>query len=110
MKYCISAISNPFGEPVTDEYEYDPENAIIKWCRYQEKYPTCVSIQPETNEDGIALLKWADLNFEKVEVYMKEHKCPYKTGWIREQVKSQIAKGKSSMQWEYDQLFPFCMG
>ncbi len=111
MKYIITA-ATPYGEPcgVTNEPEYDPENAVIKWCRYSEKYPTCASIQPATEEDGMALLKWTERNFERIEVYMEQHKCPYKPDWIKEQVSLQVKKGKTSMQWEYDQLFPFCMG
>ena len=110
MKYVISAFSSPFGDDVGSAHEADPENAIIQWFRYSEKYPTCVTIQPETPADGMALLKWVNLNFEKLEVWAKEHKCPYRTDWLKEQVESQIKKGKCSMQWNYDQLFPFCMG
>ena len=109
-KYVISAIDSPIGETVGSAYEYDPENAIIQWCRYSEKYPTCASIQPESKDAGTSLLKWAKLNFEKVEVYMREHKCPYRIDWMKEQIESQVRNGKNSMQWEYDQLFPFCMG
>ena len=111
MKFIISAISGPFGEPVCgDIYEYDPKNAIIQWFSLTEKYPTCVSIQPETIEDGKSLLKWADKNFEKLDVWAKEHKCPYKTDWLKEQINMQVNNNKCSMQWEYDQIFPFCMG
>ncbi len=110
-KYLILATHSPFGEPVDPgTYEYDPQNALIQWFRYSEKYPTCTSLHPETKEDGIALLKWAKLNFEKLEIWAKEHKCPYKTEWLKEQIVSQIYNNKCSMQWGYDELFPFCMG
>ena len=110
MEYIVSAFTI-FGESVgySDKPENNPERAIIKWCMYSEKYPTCVSIQPKTNEDGMILLIWANQNFEKIEHYMDLYKCPYKTEWLREQIDEQIKKGKTSMMWEYDQLFPFCM-
>ena len=111
MKYIVSAVS-PYGEPLelSDEPEYDPENAIIKWCRFSEKYPTCVSIQPETKEDGMKLLRWAEENFDKVEVYLRKHKCPYKVDWMKEEIASQVQTNTVSMQWNYDQLYPFCAG
>ena len=111
MKYIVSAVS-PYGEPLklSDEPEYDPENAIIKWCLYSKKYPTCVSIQPETKEDGMKLLKWANEHFDKVEVYLREHKCPYKVDWMKEEIASQVQKNEGSMQWDFDQLYPFCAG
>ena len=110
MKYIVSAM-NPFGEPCRPtESEHDPENAIIKWCIYSEKYPMCASIQPETKEDGMALLQWANANFDKVELYLKEHKSPYKTDWLKDEISLQIKNNKVSMQWNFDQLYPFCMG
>ena len=111
MKYIVSAVSQ-YGEPLElpNEPEYAPENAIIKWCMYSKKYPTCVSIQPETKEDGMKLLKWANEHFDKVEVYLREHKCPYKVDWMKEEIASQVQKSEVSMQWYYDQLYPFCAG
>lgn len=103
MKYTISG-------QYCIRYEHDPQNAVIQWFRLSEKEPTFVSIQPQTKEDGIALLKWAADNIDKLEVWAKEHRCPYKTEWLKEQILSQAAEGKCSMQWEYDQLYPFCMG
>ncbi len=110
-KYFVSAITEPFGEPVDAGIrENDPEQAFIAWCSYSEKYPTCASIQPHTKEDGIECLKWVSLNFDKAEAYMDKYKCPYKKDWIKEQIESQIRGGRCSMQWEYDELFPFCVG
>ena len=110
MRYIVSA-TDPFDGPLAcDKVEYDPENAIIAWCAMGEKYPTCASIQADTEEAAFKLLTWAKTNFERVEVYMTEHKCPYKTEWIKEMVEAQAENGKSSMQWKYDQVFPFCMG
>ena len=111
MKFIISATNGPFGEPVGDDkYEYDCENAIIQWFRLSEKYPTCVSIQPANEKDGLALLKWADMNFEKLEVWAKEHKCPYRIDWLKLEIQKQTNNNKCSMQWEYDEVSPFCMG
>lgn len=110
-RYVISALNLPFCEPErADAHENDPENAIIQWFRCGEKNPTCASIQAQTKEDGMKLLKWADLNFEKLEVWAKEHKCPYKTDWLKEQISSQVKNKTCSMQWEYDEVFPFCVG
>ena len=111
MEYIVSATS-PYGEPLglADESARDPEDAVIKWCLLSEKYPTCVSICPACEEDGMALLRWAEDNFGRVEAYMEEHHSPYLPGWIKDQVSAQVKKGKTSMQWEHDQLFPFCMG
>ena len=112
MKYVVSAIDSPFGDTVemSDKPETSPEGAILKWCKLSKKYPTCVTIQPETEEDGMELLKWANMHSDKLEAYMVQHKNPYKFDWIKEQITSQVARGKTSMQWNYDQLFPFCMG
>ncbi len=87
MNYLISATISPYGEEAPDHgYETDPENAIMKWRKFSEKYPTCASIQAKTEEDGI--LRWALDNFDKVEGYMRKHKVPYKPEWIKKQVKS----------------------
>ncbi len=110
MKFIISAVTGSFGELVRSVNEKDPEQAILRWCEFSEKYPTCVSIQPETKEDGLNLLKWAKLNFEKVETYLNRYRCPYRTDWLKTQIFCQVNNNKTSMQWEYDQLFPFCVG
>ena len=60
MQYVISAINSPFGEPIgKDAHTTDMEDAILRWFQLSKKYPTCTSIQPETIEDGMELLKWA---------------------------------------------------
>ena len=104
MKYVISGMCSAYA------CEYDPQNAVIQWFRLSQEEPTCVCIQPKTEEDGMALLKWAEENFDKLEVWAKEHKCPYRIEWLEEEISSQVRKGTCSMQWEYDQLYPFCMG
>lgn len=111
MEYKISAITSPFGEPVDyGKTEHDPERAILRWLEYSKKYPTCASIQPQNKEDGLALLKWAKLNFDKLEAYFLKYKCPYKTDWMRDQIDSQVNNNKVDMQWEWDELFPFSIG
>lgn len=111
MKYLISATISPYGEQAPGSvYKHDPEKAIKEWCRVSEKYPTCASIQPETKEAGMVLLKWAFNNFDKVEGYMKEYKVPYKPEWMKKEIKSYVDKNRNSMMWEYDEIFPFSMG
>ncbi len=111
MEYIVTAVTGPFGELAKNpETVHSPELAITKWCKLQYGYPTCVAIQPATKEDGMELLKWADANFDKIKKLMEENKCPYKTSYMKEQIKEQVDKNKCSMQWEYDQIFPFCMG
>lgn len=111
MKYMVSAITGPFGEPATMPYKSNnPEEAILKWCKLQKDYPTCVSLQAATMEDGLELLKWAQMNFNTVRTYMKDNKCPYKTDWIKDHIDRYVHRRKCSIQWEYDQLFPFSMG
>lgn len=111
MNYVVSSISSPFGERVgNDVHTSDIETAVEKWFEFSKEYPTCTSLQPQTQEDGTALLKWALLNFEKLEVWAKEYKCPYKMGWFKETLTAQVNNNKCSMQWEYDELYPFSMG
>lgn len=110
MKYLISATISPLGELAEDAFEDDPKNALIKWFQYSEKYPTCVALQPETKEDGLALLEWAHHNPDQLDIWAKEYRCPYKVEWLKEEVADYVHRGKCSMQWNYDQLFPFCMG
>ena len=93
-----------------DACEMDPQNAIIQWFRYTEKYPTCVDILAETEEDAKELLKWADNNPEKLKVWSLEYKCPYRDGWLSDQIKRQLIGKKKFLQWGYDAVFPFCMG
>lgn len=109
MKYLISASNGPFGETVGSVYKMDPQDAILQWMRYSEKYPTCVSIQPHTPEDGRSLLQWASDNFAQLDVWAKEYHCPYDKEWLHNEIQAQLS-GKISMQWEYDQLHPFCEG
>ena len=111
MKYLISATISPYGEQAPGRvYKHDPEKAIKEWCRVSEKYPTCASIQPETKEDGQALLKWALNNFDTVKTYMREYKVPYKPEWIEKQLRRYVEANRNSMMWSYDEIFPFCMG
>ena len=107
MKYTITSITGPFGEEAEpDAGEMDPQNAIIQWCRRQKEKPTCGAIMPKTIEDGTKLLEWARDNFDKIEVWMIEHKVPYKKEWLKEQIETTT----NGMQWDGDQIFPFCMG
>ena len=111
MKYVISAITSPFGEPTGgDIVEHDPENAIIAWCRLGEKNPTCTSLQPESEKAGMELIRWAYKNFDKIEIWTRQHKCPYKSEWMKARIESQLKNEKTSMQWPYDEIVPFCMG
>ena len=110
MKYVVTAITNPFGESASNIKCDNPEAAILEWCKQNEIYRTCVSINPATEDDGRALLKWAVANSDKLEAYMKQYHNPYKFEWLIDQVRTQVINNKVSMQWEYDQLFPFCMG
>ena len=110
-KYIVSATTSPFGEQATSAFHTDdPEKAILEWCKLNKKYPTCVSLQAKTTEDGKALLKWANIHSEKVEAYMISNRCPYKTDWMLNNINLQVNNDKCSMQWEYDELFPFCQG
>ena len=111
MEYVVSAITSPFGEPVGNPLKTkNPEEAIIKWCELSQTYPTCVSIQADSEETGIKLLKWAGLNRDKMDYYLSIYRCPYKPEWVMDQITSQINNNKTSMQWAFDELFPFCMG
>lgn len=110
MKFVISSITSPFGEPAENITNNNPESAVLKWFQMSEKYPACTSLQPDTKESGEQLLKWADMNSDKIEAWANIYKCPYKIKWLKEQIRTQVKNNKCSMQWEYDELFPFCMG
>ena len=111
MRYIISAVTSPFGEPVGDNVTCrDPKTAIEEWCKLGEKYPSCTSLQPETFDDGMVLLKWALNNFAEVEQLLTKYRCPYKPSWMKERIEAQIKNKKTSMQWNYDEIVPFCMG
>ena len=109
MSYLVSVVM-PFGGIVKEAYEKDPEKAILRWCRYSRKYPTCVSIQPEAQEGGKILLRWASDNIEKVREYLTENKSPYRIDWMIEEIQQQARDGRTSMQWDGDQLHPFSVG
>ena len=85
MSYLVSVVM-PFGGIVKEAYEKDPEKAILRWCRYSSKYPTRVSIQPEAQEGGQILLRWASDNIEKVREYLTENKSPYRIDWMIEEI------------------------
>ena len=110
MNFIVSTSHGPFGEPGPSKKFTDNEKAVLQWFKWQGKYRTCVDIQPETKEDGMNLLKWAQLNMDKVIAWCAEYKCPYKADWLSEQVNKQVNNNRCSMQWEYDSLFPFCEG
>lgn len=110
MRYMISANAGPFGETVRLVYETDPEKAVFRWFRYSGQYPMCASIQPKTTDDGLELLQWAGNNAEKLEEWGKKYHCPYRTDWLKEQIEHQVLDNEVSMQWDYDQLYPFCVG
>ena len=111
MKFRISAITSPFGEPVDNgKTTSNPEEAIKQWFVYSKKYPTCASICPETNTDGLELLKWAESNFGKIKTWAEKYRCPYKLNWLQEQITKQITKGDKLIQWEFDEIYPFSMG
>ena len=110
-RYVISAISSPMGEEVGGEFiEKHPENAILEWCKLGQKYPTYTSLQANSEQSAFALLVWAQANFDKLESWFEEFECPYKPEWMRGVIDFYVSKGKSSMQWNYDEISPFCMG
>lgn len=110
MEYIVSAITNPFGELADTKRFTSPEKAVEQWCKYQKKYPSCVSIQPENKAAGINLINWVYLNLDKFEAMVSKSKVPYRFDWMKEQIASQVATGKCKMQWDYDQITPFCEG
>ena len=110
-QYMITGTRTPFGEPAMPVIrEEEPEQTLYQWFVWGAKYPTCVSLQPQTPQDGMLLLTWANANWSKVEQWAQVHKCPYRLDWLHEQVAKAVSRGACSMQWEWDELFPFCMG
>lgn len=110
-KYVVSAITAPDGEPVgIPTFTGDPEAAVLKWFQLSEKYPTCSDIQAQTNEAGLELLKWANTNGDKIAVWAKDYNCPYKLDWLQDQIRTAVKNNKTSMQWEFDSVFPFSVG
>ena len=111
MRYIIS-VTEPGGYETAEApvVEHDPQNAIIAWFRLGERYPTCVAIQADSEGSAFELLKWAGANRDKMEVWMKEHRCPYRSIFLFDSISSYIKQGRSSMQWEYDQVSPFSFG
>ena len=87
-----------------------PEKAVEKWCRYSQAYPTCTAIQPKTKEDGMSLLKWAAANEAAVRELLQRYKTPYRADWIMETVRRYASEGRTPMQWDGDQIYPFSMG
>ena len=110
MKYIISGDAGGYYAEDPDVTEYDPRNAAIAWCRMGEKHRTCASVMADTEEAAYALITWAYENFDELRVYMEEHKCPYKPEWMYKVIESQVEKGHSSLQWEFDQVEPFSFG
>ena len=110
-KYIVSAITLPFGEPVGDDlYTDNPEEAVKRWFELQAQYPTCVNIQASNNKTAKELLTWADTNSDRIDALWRDtEKFPYKLHWLKNAVKRMLAKD-SPLQWEYDMLYPFCMG
>lgn len=111
VTYIISATDEPFGEIMEHEtYTSAPADAVKRWFKCSEKYPTCTSLQPATEEAGMEILTWASQNMDQLEEWSKAYKCPYKITWMKEEIEKAAVKNKSGMQWEYDELFPFCKG
>lgn len=110
MEFIISATS-PCGEELgSNVREQDPEKAILAWCRIGQEYPTCASIQADSEKSAFSLLKWADKNADKVRAYLDRYKSPYKPDYILDSVSGYVRNGKSSIQWDYDIVSPFSFG
>lgn len=113
MNYLVTVTAMPFSGldrgtmRAMDVREKSPEAAILRWCEYSKKYPTCVSIQPSTRNAGLVLLKWASENIEKVRAYLTENNSPYRIEWMLKEILKQAGAGKTSMQRDGDQLHPF---
>lgn len=112
-KYLVMCIGDPFGELEEDVYKNKPEAAIHQWCIFQNKYPACAEIKPQSEADGVKLLQWAEQNFKKVEKWMNDYDVPYKIEWVKEAIAKELQKnqnGKAIMQWAYDAVHPFSFG
>ena len=109
-RYIISATESPFGE-IADVARFDSaEEAIIKWCELTQIYPTCVSLQAQTDDDARALMQWAFLNDDKMKAYLSKYNVPYKANWFMGQIRSKLSNGGQLIQWGYDEVYPFCKG
>ena len=109
MKFIVSATTKA-GEPAASFTFANPDQAVHKWFELGKDYPMSVSIQPNTLASGLAIVIWAGDHFEKLDEWAEKYHCPYKMDWLKYQIADQILKKKVSMQWEYDQISPFCEG
>lgn len=111
MKYLVSSINNPFDfEPIGQPRELGtPKTALEEWFKLNKKHPTCTSLRPQTNEDAREVLKWASNNKDEIKAWATRYDCHYKIEYLLKSIDDGLNKEKL-ISWEYDELFPFCMG
>ena len=111
MKYLVSAINDPISfEPIGQPRELDtPKTALEEWFKLNKKHPTCTSLQPQTNDDAREVLIWASKNRDIIKSWTTRYNCHYKIDYLLKFIDDGLNKEKL-ISWEYDELFPFCMG
>lgn len=106
-KYCVT-VAGPFEEEVYPFNSNDPKEIIKKWFEQEKAHALCTNIQAATREDALMLLTWA---FENIEYVKKQYPgCHYRWNYICDGIEKEISEKCKSFQWEWDSVFPFCMG
>lgn len=81
---------------------------IKKWFEQEKAHALCANIQAATREDALMLLTWA---FENIEYVKKQYPgCHYRWNYICDGIEKEISEKCKNFQWEWDSVFPFCMG
>lgn len=106
-KYCVT-VAGPFEEEVYRFNSSDPKKIIKKWFEQEKAHALCANIQAATREDALMLLTWA---FENIEYVKKQYPgCHYRWNYICDGIEKEISEKCKNFQWEWDSVFPFCMG
>ena len=86
-----------------------PKEAIELWFKKGKQYPTCVSIDPQSDKEAREILQWAVDNESTIRSWCSQYNAPYGFDYMMNGIKKQLGKSKI-LGFSYDMLYPFDMG
>ena len=87
----------------------DPKEALMTWINNARRFYTTITILAKTRAAELELMQTFKKNEIEFISRMHENGVPYKMNYITDGVNSNL-EGRSKIQWEGDQVFPFCYG
>lgn len=91
-------------------YKGDSEAAALwAWVKNARDNYSNITITAYSREDELKLMKFVRGHESEFVNACNEHKVPYKIDYLLKGIQKNY-EGNAKIQWEHDQVFPFCFG